>query len=299
MAALAPTTDLPARPAATPARRHPAAALVTHLALAAGALLFCFPFLWTVATSLKTGQETQQLPPTFLPEVPQWLNYAHVWTTQPVARWLGNSALVVVAAVPGAVLTSLLVAYAFARYRFPGRDALFLVVLSTLMLPEEVVLIPQYIIYQQYFGWIDTFWPLIVPAWAGGGALSIFLMRQFLLAIPRELDEAARIDGANALQILLLVLTPLCRPALATVAILQFLKHWNDFLGPFIFLSSPERFTMSLGLRFFQTIPETVGAPKEHLLMAATVIMALPAVALFFAAQRHFVRGIVMSGIKG
>jgi multiple sugar transport system permease protein len=222
-----------------------------------------------------------------------------VWTTQPVGRWLANSALVVIAAVPGAVVSSTLVAYAFARYHFPGRDVLFLVVLSTLMLPEEVTLIPQYIIFQRYFGWIDTYWPLIVPAWSGGGALSIFLMRQFLMSIPRDLDDAARIDGANALQILLLVLVPLCRPALATVAILQFLKHWNDFMGPFIFLSSPERFTMALGLRFFQTIPETVGAPKEHLLMAATVLMALPAVLLFFAAQRHFVRGMVMSGIKG
>ena len=289
----------PSNPLISAQSRKNAARWLTYGLLLLSGLLFCFPFFWTISTSLKTGQETVLVPPTFLPEVAQWHNYVTVWTTQPMAVWIRNSAIIIVASLPGALITSTLVSYAFARFEFPGRGFLFMILLSTLMLPYEVTLIPQYIIYQKYFGWIDTFWPLIIPSWAGGGAFTIFLMRQFLLSIPRDLDDAARVDGANSFQILWSILVPLCRPALATVAILQFLSQWNDFLGPFVYLSSPQHFTMSLGLRFFQTLPETVGEPKTHLLMAATMIMAAPAIALFFAFQRYFVRGIVMTGIKG
>jgi ABC-type glycerol-3-phosphate transport system permease component len=171
--------------------------------------------------------------------------------------------------------------------------------LSTLMLPYEVTLIPQYIIYQKYFGWINTYWPLIIPSWLGGGAFTIFLMRQFLMTIPRDLDDAARVDGASSLQILWRILVPLCRPALATVAILEFLRQWNDFLGPVVYLNTPELFTMALGIRYFQTLAESTQDPKTHLLMTATIIMSLPAILLFFSCQRVFVRGIVMSGLKG
>jgi multiple sugar transport system permease protein len=273
--------------------------VTAYAALSIFGVLFCFPFFWTVSTSLKTGRETKVVPPTFLPEVPQWHNYLTVWTTQPMARWIGNSAIIIFASLPGALITATLVAYAFSRFDFPGRNFLFLVMLSTMMLPYEVTLIPQYIIYQKYFGWINTFWPLIIPSWTGGGAFTIFLLQQFLMTIPRDLDDAARVDGASSFQILWRILVPLCRPALATIAILQFLVIWNDFLGPFVYLNDPKLFTMSLGLRLFQTLPETVNEPKTHLLMAATMIMAFPAILLFFTFQRYFVRGIVMTGIKG
>ena len=280
-------------------RRRWALVVATYLAMTALALLFCFPFFWTISSSLKTGPETHFVPPTLLPIVPQWGNYVRIWTAQPVALWLTNSVLIVLATVPGAVITATLVAYAFARFDYPGRDFFFMVMLSTLMLPYEVTLIPQYIIYQKYFGWINTYWPLIIPSWLGGGVFTIFLMRQFLMTIPRDLDDAARVDGASSLQILWRILVPLCRPALATVAILEFLRQWNDFLGPLVYLNTPELFTMALGIRYFQTLAESTQDPKTHFLMTGTIIMAVPAILLFFSCQRVFVRGIVMSGLKG
>ena len=270
---------------------------VTYFWLAVLGLTFCFPFLWTLSSSLKTGPETQLVPATLLPAVPQWGNYATVWTTQPVARWILNSLIVIGLAVPGAVLSGVIVAYSFARFDYPGRGFLFMLVMSTLMLPYEVTLIPQYLLFYQ-LKMVDTFAPLTVPSWFGGSAFTIFLLRQFFMTIPRDLDDAARVDGASSLRILWSILVPLSRPALATVLILQFLQHWNDFLGPFIYLNNKNLFTMSLGLRYFQTVPEQLGEPKDHLLMVATIIMTLPAIALFFAAQRYFVRGIVMTGLK-
>jgi multiple sugar transport system permease protein len=271
--------------------------LVTYVVLLVLGLMFCFPFLWTLSSSLKTGPETQLVPATLLPEVPRWENYARVWTSQPVARWILNSTIIIVLSVPGAVLSGIVVAYSFARFDYPGRTFLFMLVMSTLMLPYEVTLIPQYLLFYQ-LKWIDTFAPLTVPAWFGSSAFTIFLLRQFFMTIPRDLDEAAVIDGASSFRVLWSIIVPLSRPALATVLILQFLQHWNDFLGPFVYLNNKNLFTMSLGLRYFQTVPEQLGEPKDHLLMVTTIIMTLPAIALFFAAQRYFVRGIVMSGLK-
>ncbi|TAK20743.1 MAG: carbohydrate ABC transporter permease [Chloroflexota bacterium] len=297
--AIAATRDgAPARSRAEERRRVLATA-ATYAALVVCGVLFSFPFLWTLATSLKTGLETRVVPPVFLPEVVQWQNYLNVWTAQPLAQWFANSVVIIIATVPGAAVTATLVAYSFARFDFPLRDFWFMLMLSTLMLPYEVTLIPQYIIYQKYFGWVNTFWPLIVPSWVGGGAFTIFLLRQFLMTIPRDLDDAARVDGANSFQILWSILIPLCRPAIATVAILQFLREWNDFLGPFIYLNDPKLFTMSIGLRFFQTLSESTQEPRTHLLMTATILMSVPAIILFFSFQRYFVRGIVMTGLKG
>jgi multiple sugar transport system permease protein len=270
---------------------------LTYAALLLIGLTFCFPFFWTLSSSLKTGPETQLIPATLLPASPQWGNYAQVWSSQPVARWLLNSLIVIGLSVPGAVLSGVLVAYSFARFDYPGRGFLFMLVMSTLMLPYEVTLIPQYLLFYQ-LKLIDTFAPLTLPAWFGGSAFTIFLLRQFFMTIPKDLDDAARVDGAGSFRILWSILVPLSRPALATVLILQFLQHWNDFLGPFVYLNNKNLFTMSLGLRYFQTVPESLGEPKDHLLMVATVIMTLPAIALFFAAQRYFVRGIVMTGLK-
>jgi ABC-type glycerol-3-phosphate transport system permease component len=256
-----------------------------------------FPFLWTVSSSLKTPPETQVFPPLLFPAIPQWENYVHVFVAQPVAHWFLNSLIIALIAIPGAVITGTLVAYSFARFDYPGRDLLFMVLLSTMMIPYEVTLIPQYLVFVQIH-WINTYLPLTVPAWGGGGAFTVFLLRQFFMTIPRDLDDAASVDGATSFRILWSVIAPLSRPALATVAILLFLNTWNDFLGPFIYLNDPNLFTMSVGLRFFQTVPESLDVPKDNLLMAATVIMSLPAIVLFFAAQRYFVKGIVMTGLK-
>ena len=278
-------------------RGRAAARAAAYLSLLGLGVSFAFPFLWTLSSSLKTGPETHQFPPLLLPDVPQWANYARIWAVQPLGRWLLNSTVIVALSVPGAVLSASLVAYSFARFGYPGRDFFFLVLLSTMMIPFEVTMIPQYLLFHR-LGWLNTFLPLVIPSWAGGGAFAVFLLRQFLMTIPRDLDEAALMDGANSFQILRIIILPLARPALATVAILQFLGHWNDFLGPFIYLSKRELFTMAVGLRYFQTLPDLLNEPKEHLLMAATIVMTLPAIALFFAAQRYFIRGIVMSGLK-
>jgi ABC-type glycerol-3-phosphate transport system permease component len=278
-------------------RRRRLVVTLTYALLALSGLTFSFPFLWTVSSSLKTAQETQLFPPQLFPDVPQWGNYVRVWTTQPVGRWIANSVIVVMLSVPGAALSGVLVAYSFARFDYPGRGVLFMLLLSTLMLPFEVTLIPQYLFFYQ-LKWIDTFLPLTVPAWFGSSAFTVFLLRQFFLTIPKDFDDAARVDGASSLRILWDIILPLSRPALATIVILQFLSHWNDFLGPFVYLNSRDLFTMSIGLRYFQTVPEQLGEPKEHLLMVTTVIMTTPAILAFFAAQRYFIRGIVMTGLK-
>jgi multiple sugar transport system permease protein len=261
-------------------------------------LFFFGPFVWTVLSSLKSARELYLYPPSLLPAILRFGNYPEAWSKVPFLSFYTNSVIVTGLAVTGQTLTSTLVAYGFARFRFPFRNALFMLVLSTLMMPWEVTIVPSFLLFK-WLGWLDTLTPLIVPSWFGGGPFFIFLMRQFFLTIPRDYDEAATIDGAGSFQILREILVPLCRPAITTVAIFSFLNHWNSFLEPLIYLNTPERFTVSLGLRFFQTAPNDSGEPREHLLMAAAVIVVAPCVVLFFAAQRYFVKGIVMSGLKG
>jgi multiple sugar transport system permease protein len=221
-----------------------------------------------------------------------------VFRVVPFGQFLLNSAKVAALAVLGQTLSATLVAYGFARFRFPLRGFLFALVLSTLLLPREVTWIPLFLLYKK-LGWLDTLRPLIVPSFFGGGAFFIFLLRQFFLTLPRDLDEAAKIDGANSLQVLVRVLMPLARPALATAAIFSFLGHWNEFTEPLIFLNNARNFTVPLGLRYFQTLPNESQEPRDHLLMAASLICLAPCLIMFFTAQRQFVKGIVMSGIKG
>lgn len=212
--------------------------------------------------------------------------------------WAGNSVFVVTISTVGALLSASIVAYSFARFRYRWRDLVFMITLGTMMLPAQVTLIPQFILFNE-LGWINTLLPLWVPAWFGGGAFNIFLLRQFFMSLPRELDEAARIDGASYFRIFWSIILPLSKPALATVAVISFINGWNDFVNPLIYLHSPENFTLSLGLHYFRSVPEVTGAPTEHQLMAASVMIIAPVIVLFFAAQRYFVRGIVLSGIKG
>src|SRR6266511_4053539 len=232
-------------------------------------------------------------PQTFLPKAARFENYFYAWTKVPFVNFYANSIIVTGLSVVGQTASATLVAYGFARFRFPFRNALFMLVLATLMVPWEVTIVPSFLLFRT-LGWLDTLTPLIVPHWFGGGPFFIFLMRQFFMTIPRDFDEAAKIDGANSFQILWQVLVPLCRPAITSVAIFSFLFHWNAFIEPLIFLNSPEKFTISLGMRYFQTIPMEAGEPKDHLLMSGTIIMIVPCVILFFAAQRYFVLCIML-----
>jgi ABC-type glycerol-3-phosphate transport system permease component len=263
-----------------------------------GAAFALGPFLWTISGSLMTDVEVQAYPPKLWPSEVQWGNYAQVWREVPFGQWILNSLTVVAFSLVGSITSSSVVAYSFARFRYPGREALFMIMLSTMMLPVEVTLIPTYLLFRE-LKWLDTLKPLIVPSYFGGGAFNIFLMRQFFLTIPRELDEAAFIDGASSWTIFWRLLVPLCKPALATLAVIGFIGDWNAFLQPLIFINTVRRFTVAVGVRFFQlsSIPGVL--TKDHLLLAASIMVTAPCLVLFFMAQRYFVQGIVMTGIKG
>jgi multiple sugar transport system permease protein len=262
--------------------------------------MFGFPIFWTLMSSLKTPQEMFTFPPVIIPASLQWVNYYNVLVIPriPVQLWLWNSTVIVVLGTLGTVLSASLVAYSFARFEYRGRNVLFMITLATLMLPGQVTLIPQFVLFHN-LGWINTLKPLWVPLWFGGGGFAIFLMRQFFMSLPRELDEAALIDGASYFRIFWSILLPLCKPVLATLGIITMIAEWSDFLGPLIYLNSPEKFTVSVGLQFFNMSPEVGGEPMQHLLMAACILSMIPVITIFFIGQRFFVQGIVMSGIKG
>lgn len=280
-------------------RRNLGRGILYAIAISSSAI-FMFPFVWTLLSSLKRSAELFRFPPTWFPEVPQFSNYPQVFEIVSWGTWTWNSVLVASVSTFGAVLTAALVGYSFARFRYPGRTPLFLLTLSTMMLPVEVTLIPLYLMFAK-IGWMDSYKPLMIPSFFGGGAFLIFLMRQFFMSIPIDLDEAARLDGAGYLRIFWQILMPLSVPVTATAAVLTFMGEWNSFLQPFIYLNSKEKFTLAVGIRYFQTVAVTTDdtEPKYHLLMAASVMMTLPIVLMFFLAQRYLVQGIVMSGIKG
>lgn len=262
------------------------------------AVLFFFPFFWTLMSSLKRVDELNTFPPTWFPEIPQWRNYTKVLNGVPFLLWAYNTLFIVALSTLGTVITSSLVAYSFARFRYRGRDFIFMITLGTLMLPAQVTLIPQYVLFHQ-LGMINTLYPLWLPAWFGGGAFAIFLIRQFIMTLPRDLDDAARIDGASYPRIFGQILLPLCKPVLATVAVITVNGVWNDFANQVIYLQLPEIMTLAVGLNYFRTLPELGGEPMQHLLLAASVMSIAPIIILFFATQRYFVQGIVLSGIKG
>jgi multiple sugar transport system permease protein len=271
--------------------------IFTYIMLTIVGFLFAFPLYWTVSSSLQTWQELRSFTPKLLPSNPQWSNYVDVFTIVPFARWIANSFLIVAITIPGTIITATMTAYAFARFNFVGKNVWFILMLGTMMIPAVVTLIPQYLLFFQ-LRLINTYVPLTIGSWLGGGAFMIFLLRQFIMSLPRELDEAALIDGANPFQILWRVLVPLMKPALTTVAILTFLNDWNDFFGPFIYLNRIQMFTSAVGLRFFQYLPLESAEPRDHLLMASAAILTLPVIALFAVAQRYFIAGVVMSGFK-
>lgn len=264
---------------------------VLLLALGSAILL---PFLWTVSSSLKPFGAGIKFPPEFIPKTFLWQNYPKVFETIPFLNFLKNSVFVTGMAVTGELLSASMVAYAFARLRFPGRKVLFYVVLATMMIPFPVIMVPTFIIFKQ-LGWVGTFLPLILPPFFGP-AFSIFLLRQFFMTINPELDEAAKVDGANEFTIYWRLILPLSKPALATIAIFSFMANWNDFMGPLIYLNNSEMYTLALGINYLRSFR---GGGDLSLQMAASVMFMAPCIILYFIAQRNIVQGIVTTGLKG
>jgi ABC-type glycerol-3-phosphate transport system permease component len=266
---------------------------IVYFLLIAGAVVFMIPFLWMLSSSLKELPQVFVFPPKWLPNPIRWDNYAQALERMDFLVALKNTLTITVLCLVGQVGSAAFVAYSFARIRFPGREFLFALLLSTMMLPAQVTMIPLFIIFRD-LGWVDTFKPLIVPAFFGGGAFFIFLLRQFFLTIPKDLEDAARIDGCGRFRIFLQIVLPLAKPALITVSIFSFMSHWNDFMGPLIYLNSEQNRTLAIALQSFQG----QYTADWNLLMAASVVVLIPVLIIFFTLQRYFVEGIVLSGLK-
>lgn len=267
---------------------------VAFVLLTIGALLFVAPIVWMFVSSLKGT--FQVFDGSWIPSPAVWSNYPNALGEAPFAVYFRNTAIVAVFSVSGAVISSSLVAYSFARLEWPGRNILFGIVLATMLLPSIVTFIPQYILFSK-LGWVDTFLPLTVPSWFGN-AFYIFLLRQFYRGIPTELSDAARIDGASELRIWWQIVMPLSRPALAAVTIFSFNGVWEDFFNPLIYLNSPDKFTLQLGLKVFENA-YAGGAPQWNYLMAASLVIILPVIIVFLIGQRYFVEGVTLTGLKG
>lgn len=271
--------------------------LLIHAILLVGGLIFIFPLIWMLSTSFKTQAQLFAYPPSLLPAPLAWQNYPTAFSLVPFPLFFRNTLIVASTTVVGTVLSCSVIAYAFAKLRFPGREVLFVLVLSTIMLPDIVRLVPTFLLFKQ-FKWINTLYPLIVPTFFGN-AFYIFLLRQFFMTIPNELVDAARIDGASEWRILASVILPLSGPALAVVAVFAFQTAWNDFLWPLVFLKEPEVMTVTLGLYTFRVIPSFGGTSYNDLMAAATMV-TLPMIVLYVILQRYFVRGVSLGGgIKG
>jgi multiple sugar transport system permease protein len=273
-------------------RRVVARKAAGYAALTLLAAIALAPFLWTLSTSLKNIDEVLVFPPKLLPSTLKFSNYSSLWRELPISRWIFNSAYIVVLAILGKLILASTAAYAFARLRWPGRDYVFYAYLSALMIPWEVTLIPGFVLMRQ-FGWIDTHLALIVPSI--GDVFGTFLLRQFFLSLPRELEDAARIDGAGYFGVFWWIILPLSRPALAVVAVLGFMGVWNAFLWPLIMLNSTDKFTLPVGLQLLNSQHGT----DWTVLMAGDVIALIPVVIVYLAAQKYFVQGITMTAIKG
>ena len=255
------------------------------------------PLLWTVSTSLKTLQQIAVWPPEWIPRPVMWSNYIEVFHVAPIALYLRNTMVIVIADVLGAVITCSFVAYGFSRTNFPGRDALFMLLLSTLMMPYVVRLVPLYVIYNQ-IGWINTFLPLVVPPLLGRNPFFIFLLRQFFKGIPEEITDAARIDGCSEFGIWWRIVMPLSKPALAAVTIFAFQGGWDNFLAPLVYMAGrPELRPLSVGLYLLRGGAGQL--PDTHYMMALSTLMIIPMLLLFALGQRYFIQGVTLSGLKG
>jgi len=279
-----------------------------YLLLLVGCITYLFPFFWMVTTSLKTVSAIYLDPPQWIPAPAVWENYAEMWHVGKTGNWLINSAIVSLVSVVTITVSSTVVAFGFARFRWPGSRVQFVMVLSTLMLPGHMTIIPKYVMFNQ-LQWLDTLLPLIVPT-LFGAPFYIFLLRQFFQTLPVELDEAARIDGASSLYVLTRVIIPLSKPAISTVAALTFVNAWTDFFEPLIYLSRPDVQTWQVGLFWYRTFTtggsgySAMGTEANdpsntmHLLMAASVVSVTPMIIAFFVAQKQFIQGVALTGMK-
>jgi ABC-type glycerol-3-phosphate transport system permease component len=259
------------------------------------AAVILVPFFWMVSTALQADGDIFAWPPQWIPSPPQWHNFAEAWTAMPFNRYLFNTIFIVVLGIIAELASATVVAYGFARFRFPGSGLIFLVLLATMMLPFHVTLIPTFLIWQK-FGLVGQFDPLVLRAWTAWGPFYIFLLRQFFMTLPRELDDAAEMDGANFFQTFVYIMLPQVKPALLAVVIFAFRGYWNDFLGPLIYLSDMKLYTLNVGMYFF--MGGVNEAPQWNYLMAMSTLVALPVILLFFMAQRYFIEGITFTGIK-
>lgn len=267
--------------------------VLSHTVLGILSFFCLLPFYWLIATSLKADMQVHAMPPVWFPHPIVWQNYPKAMVYIPFLHYMKNTIYICVMSVLGTVLSCSLVAYSFSKIKWPGRDALFVLVLATLMLPGQVTMIPVFAIFK-WLGWIGSYKPLIVPCFLGN-AFYIFLLRQFFMSIPQELSDAAKVDGASELSIYRMIILPLSKPALITVGLFTFIGSWNDFLGPLLYLNDDTKYTLSLGLQQF------VGQHGQEwqLLMAAAVVMVIPIILIFIFAQNWFVKGIALTGIKG
>jgi multiple sugar transport system permease protein len=271
--------------------------LLIHLILLIGSVVMIIPLVWTLSTSLKTLQQIAVWPPEWIPDPVMWSNYIEVFRVAPVALWLRNSLVIVFANVIGSVITCSFVAYGFARLQFPGREALFLLLLSTLMMPYIVRLIPLFVLYNQ-IGWINTFLPLVIPPLLARNPFFIFLLRQFFMGIPHELSDAARIDGCSEFGIWWRIVMPLSKPALAAVTIFSFQQAWDNFLAPLVYMAGrPDLRPLSVGLYLLRGGAGQL--PDTHYMMALSTLMILPMLIIFALGQRYFIQGVTLTGLKG
>ena len=269
--------------------------IATYTALILLSALFIFPFYWMIRSSLMPKELLNIWPPVWWPSLPVWENYVEAFSNPflPFVKFLRNTMILEIGMISGRLISVTMIAYGFARLRAPGKSFLFLILLMTLMLPGAVLLIPKFVFFSR-LGWINTYYPLIIPAWFGE-AYAVFLFRQFFLSLPRELEESAIIDGANIFQIITRIIIPLSIPVYAVITIFSFRDIWNDFMGPLLYLSSLDKYTIAVGLAFFSG--QYTSEPQ--LQMAASVVFTIPIILLFFFAQKAFVEGIQMTGLKG
>jgi multiple sugar transport system permease protein len=274
-------------------RRKRLVAIICFVILALGSLLFLIPFFWMLSTSLKSKAEIFSFPVIWIPSTFHWENYTRALTVLPFGRYFANTFFIAFCRIAGQVVSCSIVAYSFARLKFPGRNVLFMVMLSTLMLPSIVTMIPSFVAFTK-IGWMNTWLPIIVPM-LFATPYNTFLLRQFYMTLPRDLDEAAKLDGCTNWGIFMRVLFPLTIPAVTAIVVFQFMDAWNDYIGPLLYLRDSELYTVSLGLSLFQGKIRT----EWQLLMAASAVAMVPSLILFAVAQKYIIGGIALTGIKG
>jgi len=266
---------------------------LVYLLLVFFAVMLGFPLFWAISTSVKPLGQVAAVPPVWWPAHPLWGNFVEAWNRVPFLIFTRNTAFITITTLAGNVLASSLTAFSFSRLRYPGRNVMFGLVIATMLIPGFVTLVPTFILFHRLH-WVGTFLPLIVPAFFGGSSFYVFLLRQFFLTLPLELDEAARIDGASYPLIYAKIIVPLAKPALTAVALFEFIGHWNDYLGPLIYLNSMDHYTLAIGLAFFQGRFYTY----QNLMMAASLIVLAPCIIVFLLGQKYFIQGITFTGGK-